>query len=340
MIDTSNFIKNVFSNEIKIETPITNILAKNGKFQVRQTPVITSIIKDDNIFNELPEMQEGIKLNIPKIPFEIFNYMGTFFKKIYEKEKTESALMVFYNDKDSEFIAWAPEQKISSANVTYKRDDDPEYVKMCTENLLVMVAHSHPWKSTAGPSPSGTDNNDEKESLLYMILGNVEEFPTYTISTCPNGKRTYLSFNDIFEIPSEEIPRVDKIDLLKDSGIKEDLLFNVFIKNATDEELNEFFEINVKGNIIIESLYNPNADIPEEWFSRCKKDVAVKSYNYNYNYNYSKYNKPYKAPAALPAPSPNYETAYRPAVDKQDEDLEMCVTTAYDEYYKELEGVV
>lgn len=333
LIDTSHYVANRLSYDLSGNFPIMNIVAKNGKFQMRTSRVVTSILKDDTIMSDLPEIEEEVLINIRKIPFHVFEVMGSFFKKIYEKDKTESSLMLFYNEKEDYFNIWPPSQKNSSANSHYLREDDPAFVKMNNENVLVMVAHSHPWASKSAPSPSGTDNNDEKESILYMIMSNVSEIPTYTLSTCPNGKRKLLRFQDVFEVPTEIFSREEKIDMLRPEFSKS-LVGEVFLKNATDEELNSVFSEYIDSSIIVEKAYKHCLDeIPENWLKRCT--VNYQNYNKDYykdyykNYPYNNYNKNYAYD------NYNWKNAAKDSIHKKENKEDLATNVSQEELYED-----
>lgn len=176
------------------------ITAKNGNFEVRENNILQIVSKFTKELVDLPEVKEGINYKLPKIPFSAFCAMLTFFKAVYARDKTESSLFLFYNKLSSQYILWAPKQQNSSAASTYERGTDPEYLEMCTNNSLVMMAHSHPWKGST-VSPSGIDNADEKDSILYLVVGNVEDIPNVYLSTCPGGERKKLPFFSFFENP-------------------------------------------------------------------------------------------------------------------------------------------
>ena len=152
-------------NYKNVDKPLSYIVASNGLFEQRKNDLGLFYSKTDKIPN-MQEVQEGVFLNIPKIPFEL-----------------------------------------------------------CKNNTLVMVAHSHPWAGTSAPSPSGTDNNDEKEAILYLIANNVEGVPNVYCSTCPGGKRMKLSFFDLFENP-----------LLERKDIPEDIK-NLLVSRVTEKEV-------------------------------------------------------------------------------------------------------
>ena len=258
----NNLINYVFSNEaekLKENKPLSYVAASNGMFQIRRSAVMDTVTKANDI-KGLPAMTPGISIKVPKVPLTFFNQMVSFFKKIYETDTTEASLMLFYNKERNEFIPWAPLQVNAGAASNYKRDDDPEYTQMCKDNTLVMVNHSHPWSGS--PSPSSIDNGDEKESLLYMIIGNVKNTPTFYLSTCPGGIRTQLNFFDVFEKP--------------DIGTKYPIL-------------DALIEKHIKAEDLIPIFYEPDVEFPQEWLTRCSKRATVTttrtggSYNYNYS---------------------------------------------------------
>lgn len=222
--------------------------------------------------------------------------LDLFFRKVYAKDKTEASAMVFYNEKDDDFEVWIPSQVNSTANSKYKRAEDPLYLEKCQESMLVMVAHSHPWKSTTPPGPSGTDNNDEKESLLYMILSNVEGVPTYILSTCPNGKRITLRFDTIFELPEMNLTRAEKIELLKkQKNVESNKILDVFFEHASEEDFEDFFMDKFDLKSFIDSSYKADVSlIPDCWMDRCSIQAPTVNSGWNSakQYNNTYYNNP------------------------------------------------
>lgn len=236
-------------NYKNVDKPLSYIVASNGLFEQRKNDLGLFYSKTDKIPN-MQEVQEGVFLNIPKIPFDLFNKMIAWFRTIYKKDKTESTFMIFYNEKTG-FFPFIPEQTNAGASSKYLRDDDPVYTELCKNNTLVMVAHSHPWAGTSAPSPSGTDNNDEKEAILYLIANNVEGVPNVYCSTCPGGKRMKLSFFDLFENP-----------LLERKDIPEDIK-NLLVSRVTEKE------------VFTQFLKPDEFVMPLEWLKKHKTDART-----------------------------------------------------------------
>lgn len=214
----------------KTDKPLNYVVAHNGAFEIRKNELGLFIKKIDKI-PRLNSLEEGIYLNIPKIPFEYFNRMVSWFKKIYELDKTESTIFLFYH-KEKGFKLWVPKQENGSASSNYKREDDKEYNKLISEGyILVMIAHSHPWKSTS-VNPSGIDDKDEKEPILYMVVGNVEGVPVTYCSTCPGGNRMKLNFFDIFENPIINENLDDRVKSLLIQHVPEQKIFELFLDTS------------------------------------------------------------------------------------------------------------
>lgn len=256
-----------YENDTK---PLKYITAANGNFEIRQSQIGTFTSKIDKIPN-LKEIDEEIKLSIPKISFDIFTKMIAWFREVYKEDGTEATFMVFYDENEGEFIPFIPKQENTGTNSHYLRDEDEEYKTMAEEKILVMVAHSHPWKGSSRPSPSGTDNSDEKEAILYLIANNVEEIPNVYCSTCPGGNRVTVDFFDIFENPflsREDIP----------------------------EDIKELLKPNLTEKFVFEKYLDVESfEIPKEWSSRASKKtysrVQPKKVASGYDSWYDNYDK-------------------------------------------------
>lgn len=175
------------------------LIGANGYFKQVESDLVTIRHKVTSI-PDLENLEEGVKVKIDKIPFQLFLQIRMFFKEIYQEFKTESTICVMQNLSDCKYSLFVPEQRNSGANSNYKLGDSPRFLEELKTKRLVMVCHSHPWASTS-VSPSGTDNNDEKEPILYMILSNVEKIPVYYLSTCDQNTRVQVPFFEVWENP-------------------------------------------------------------------------------------------------------------------------------------------
>ena len=240
-----------FSTDKKYKDTALNYynVAGNGYFKERTSGIVTITSKVDKIPN-LPELQEGVTVHVDPIPFEIFNKIRLFFKNVYKDDKTESSAFVLQDNKTKKYEIFIPEQKNSGATSNYEMGSSERFNnEIKSGKTLILVAHSHPWKSSS-TSPSGTDNGDEKEPILYMILSNVEEVPVYYLSTCDGDRR--IKIDDFFAV--WENP------LMKSYHMLDDKAKNLISKSIKTSDILEAF---------IEDVEIPY----EEWRKYIKKDI-------------------------------------------------------------------
>lgn len=125
-----------------------------------------------------------------KIPYELLSDAIAFFKK---NPRKEAAVQIFYDVIAGKYELYYPEQKVTSASVVFVRNHDME-----NDKVLVMDIHSH------GIMPaffSAVDDNDEKGTRLFMVLGNLDnEEATHKLRAGIAGYYKMLSMNDVFEM--------------------------------------------------------------------------------------------------------------------------------------------
>lgn len=104
---------------------------------------------------------------VNRIPKELLVEIVGSFARICKASGNEAAAQI-YRERDGErkYIVYYPEQKISGAQVSYA--DDPGMIDMRASHDLIMELHSH---NTMGAFWSGTDNTNEKDCGLYMVIG-------------------------------------------------------------------------------------------------------------------------------------------------------------------------
>jgi len=147
------------------DKPTNIVVAKNGVFRVVKTPValfITQIaeVKKDQQIPGLPEMKEGVQLLIPKIPFKYWLQTLSFYRDVYNKDKTEASVLFFWNHdnvelpthytdntpvkgltQDGQLIIYCPRQKNSSGLSDFTGDGMVNWLREHTTPLL--ETHSH-----------------------------------------------------------------------------------------------------------------------------------------------------------------------------------------------------
>ena len=128
------------------------------------TFTFTDIVTECPLLDTLtPTVGYSIKNKIPKeLLIEI---IGSFYR-IVKRSGDEAAAQIYRKDATGEYFIYYPKQRISSAHVAY--DADENLLELRKENHLIMELHSH---NTMAAFWSGTDDNNETECGLYMVIG-------------------------------------------------------------------------------------------------------------------------------------------------------------------------
>lgn len=182
--------------------PIKFIMSKNGVMKVVQNAVGLFVVEAGDVPG-LPDIAEGLLLNIPKIPYHLLLQTITFFKAVMEKYNNSEAMVQFYYDKEnSSYIMHCPEQEVSGASVKFKRN-----ATMDDTYTLVMDIHSH---NTMSAHFSSIDDADEKETRIFGVIGKLkDESPEMKFRISVGGDFKEIGVFDIFEhpFPSTSFPQ-------------------------------------------------------------------------------------------------------------------------------------
>lgn len=114
------------------------------------------------------EVQPKVVLDIHnKIPGALLQEILANFNKVCEDSNNECAAQI-YRERDGErkYFIYYPEQKVSTAQVTYTHD--PQLMELAKAYDLIMELHSH---DSMGAFWSGTDDNNENTCGFYMVIG-------------------------------------------------------------------------------------------------------------------------------------------------------------------------
>lgn len=184
--------------------PINYVMAKNGCFEVRDTPLGRMTVRvEEEIAGLKTKMEEGIELDIPLMPGRILTTILEFFRAVYhEKNGAEAFLQVFYNEEDDEFFLHCPKQEVSGALVTFERDPELE-----ARHILVMDIHSH---NSMPAFFSTIDDEDEQEDRLYGVIGCVHQrLPHMAFRLGVAGRFVEMEGSSLFEEaePAMDWPR-------------------------------------------------------------------------------------------------------------------------------------
>lgn len=183
------------TDALKSDMPIRYVMSKDGVIQIRENEIgqfrvkATKIPGADNI-------KEGFQMNLPKIPYTMFLQILSFFRGVCDRfSNAEAAMQIFWDREKKEYFLYCPTQRVNGSNVNFDRNEQLE-----SQHLLVMDIHSH---NTMGAFFSGTDNNDEKETRLFGVIGKVpSQSPEVKFRiACGGNTIENLSMWDIFENP-------------------------------------------------------------------------------------------------------------------------------------------
>lgn len=153
---------------------------------------------------EEPKIEEAMNfLPAGKVPYELYEQILAFFKKVMEvnTSEVEAMIHVLYNPEQGYHLG-VPPQKISKASVSY----DWNYVPAGTS--IVVDIHSH---NTMGAFFSGTDNRDDANNISYSgVFGKLKDAEPMTVWRFNYMDKKYeAKVSDIFDAPARpevEVP--------------------------------------------------------------------------------------------------------------------------------------
>jgi hypothetical protein len=201
--------------------PTNVVIAKNGLFRVSKTPIgyfATQLAVGDAKFviPGVQEIKKGVTLSIPKIPFEYWLEVLSFYRDVYNKDKTEASLLFFWNDREitlpteftdgtpikglserGQLIMYCPSQKNSSGLSNFTADTMVPWLRTNTTPLL--ETHSH---HTMGAFWSSTDNDNENMNQFYGVYGEIlKPDPKFLFRYVHGTDKSDIDFYELFEKP-------------------------------------------------------------------------------------------------------------------------------------------
>lgn len=178
------------------------VMTKEGAKKVVKNRIGTFVIDAETIPG-LQAVSNGFTLNVPKIPYTLFNTMVEFFKRVMrEKKGAEAMLQFFYNPAEQKYIAYCPQQTVSGASVRFERNEQMEM-----DNILVAEFHSH---NSMNAFFSSVDDADEKRTMIFGVLGKLDK-PVfqYKVRMSVSGDYMPIELGDIFEMPASQDCNID-----------------------------------------------------------------------------------------------------------------------------------
>ncbi len=155
------------------------VLGSNGTFLHKDTGIVKGLVRVDKIPG-LGVLEAQIRMNLPKLPVSVVYRCLVFFRRVWYQYKSESALVLWYNQTTSDYYLHCPTQQVSHGGVRYDpgRETSPENVAFVTRMRQegykkVGTVHSH---CDFGAYHSGVDTADEaKFDGVHITIGNVDK---------------------------------------------------------------------------------------------------------------------------------------------------------------------
>lgn len=201
---TASAYKGVFTNMKDADTAgkvISIVPAKDGKvYEIRNTEMgrfITPVSGCDM----LSDIRAGFIPALPFIPMYMMMEIVAFFRYYMHNGVDKEVLVNVYWDKLGKmFFIDAPEQTVTKASVDSRINED------YTDDRYIhyMDIHSH---NSMKPFFSEVDDNDEKATRLYTVIGNLHEyFPDVRTRISNGGKYCEIDPAEVFELVARQFP--------------------------------------------------------------------------------------------------------------------------------------
>ena len=151
---------------------ICMIPAKDGRFYELRKMEQGEFIAPKNNVTDFDDIRAGFTPALPKIPASLMGQIIAFFRAFMTKSEESEALALIYWDKvKQEFFAYVPKQTVCKVEIEADLrdcpyDDDERYI--CYADI-----HSH---NSMDAFFSFKDDNDERSTGLYFVLGNLDQF--------------------------------------------------------------------------------------------------------------------------------------------------------------------
>lgn len=121
---------------------------------------------------DFQEIRAGFTPALPKIPMSLLRQIITFFRTFMGDDEQFEAMAHIYWDKEKEqFFAYVPKQEVSKDEITADLRGCP--YDNSERYLLYADIHSH---NSMKAFFSPTDDQDEKSTRLYMVVGRLDKF--------------------------------------------------------------------------------------------------------------------------------------------------------------------
>lgn len=195
--------KGIFSNEEKAlnsDKAIAYVPSSDGDvYEIRRNSIGIFRAKAKKI-SGLTKIRAGFTPALPLIPFDMLSEIIAFFRYFADRKNICEALVNVYWDVENEsYVVKVPKQKVGAVAVdTVLPDVEDDLVH-------VMDIHSHNHMKAYF---SDTDNNDEKATRIYTVIGRLDKLlPDIETRVSVGGKFVEIPSSDIFQYPFDDFPK-------------------------------------------------------------------------------------------------------------------------------------
>jgi PRTRC genetic system protein A len=191
--------KGVFANMDDVEAAgkvISYLPARDGKvYEIRKnalgkfiTPVVGCELLSDVKAGFIPAF------GIPRIPMDLIMKIITFFRYFTQYGGDNEVLVnIYWDSQGNKFIVDTPEQLVSKISVHSSANPDYQNERY----IHFMDIHSH---NSMRAFFSHTDDNDEKATRLYTVIGRLDKyFPEIKTRISNGGKFHEIDPSEVFE---------------------------------------------------------------------------------------------------------------------------------------------
>lgn len=207
---------------------------KDKAYQMVDSRIGTGVFEiKDYKAPEKPSIPTGIfDVKIPQVPFSVINQVHSFLKTIFEKTKTEVAILLWYSEAEDLWAIEVPEQVCTGAHVDYERD--AEYAQHMRDSGYFEAGsiHSH---ANMSAFHSATDDADELTfDGLHMTMGS------FNATKQTFSQRLILS-GHIEKLEFYQMVNFDKIfNAFYPVDVPQDWIDKVKVKKASTKALDNF----------------------------------------------------------------------------------------------------
>ena len=151
---------------------ICMIPSRDGRiYELRKMEQGEFIAPKNNVV-EFSEIRAGFIPALPKIPARLMGEIIAFFRSFMtENEENEALALIYWDKAEKRFFAYVPKQSVCKEEVEANLrdcpyDDEERYI--CYADI-----HSH---NSMDAFFSGKDDQDERSTGLYLVLGKLDKF--------------------------------------------------------------------------------------------------------------------------------------------------------------------